>query len=108
MEEHILQFFAYQHLPEHLQAISKPFSEQADHIVKTIPRSPERTAGLRKLLEAKDCIVRAFLGENDTLECGGCGHKIWFRPAKEKKIIFCEACGTKIIIMSWQYKNKVD
>ncbi len=105
MEDHILQFFAYQHLPEHLQAISKPFSEQADHIVKTIPRSPERTAGLRKLLEAKDCIVRTFLGENETLECGGCGYKMWFKPTEEKKEILCDSCGIKIIICARQDKK---
>ena len=65
MQDHILQFFKYEHLPQHLQVISKPFCEQAQEIAKTIPRNPERTAGLRKLLEAKDCIVRAFLAKND-------------------------------------------
>lgn len=59
--EPMLQFFAYAHLPEHLQTISRPFGELAEHMVKTLPRNPERTAGLRKLLEAKDCAVRAQL-----------------------------------------------
>ena len=27
--EHIMQFFAYEHLPEHLQERSKPFAELA-------------------------------------------------------------------------------
>jgi hypothetical protein len=57
----MLQFFEYKHLPEHLQEISKPFGEMAQHICDTLPSNPERTAGLRKLLEAKDCIVRAKL-----------------------------------------------
>lgn len=61
MEEPLLQFFAYQHLPEHLQVISKPFGELANLIVETLPRNPERTVALRKLLEAKDCAVRAQL-----------------------------------------------
>lgn len=61
MNEYLLQFFAYQHLPTHLQAISKPFGELADQIVATLPRNPERTTALRKLLEAKDCAVRAQL-----------------------------------------------
>ncbi len=59
--EKMLQFFTYKHLPEHLQDISKPFSEMANNMVKVLPRNPERTAGLRKLLEAKDCAVRALL-----------------------------------------------
>lgn len=57
----MMQFFAYAHLPAHLQAISKPFGDLAQHIVDTLPSNPERTAGLRKLLEAKDCAVRAQL-----------------------------------------------
>ena len=28
-------------------------------MIETLPDSPELTAGLRKLLEAKDCMVRA-------------------------------------------------
>lgn len=63
MEDHIMQFFKYDHLPSELQAISKPFADGAQKIVKTIPRNPERTAGLRKLLETKDCIVRAYLAD---------------------------------------------
>ena len=61
MNEYLLQFFAYSHLPEKLQAISKPFGDLAAQIVETLPRNPERTAALRKLLEAKDCAVRAQL-----------------------------------------------
>lgn len=60
-KEYLLQFFAYSHLPEFLQAISKPFSMLADTIVTDLPRNPERTVALRKLLEAKDCAVRAKL-----------------------------------------------
>lgn len=59
--EPMLQFFQYAHLPEHLQVISKPFGELAEQIVTTVPRNPERTVALRKLLEAKDCAVRAQL-----------------------------------------------
>lgn len=55
------QFFAYSHLPAHLQAVSKPFGDLATQIVDTLPSNPERTAALRKLLEAKDCAVRALL-----------------------------------------------
>lgn len=59
--DRMLQFFAFAHLPPHLQAISQPFGELADKICETLPSNPERTAALRKLLEAKDCAVRALL-----------------------------------------------
>lgn len=61
MKDRMMQFFGYSHLPEHLQAVSKPFSELANLIVNTLPANPERTVALRKLLEAKDCAVRALL-----------------------------------------------
>lgn len=61
MTESILQFFAFAHLPPHLQAVSRPFSELAEKIVADLPRNPERTVALRKLLEAKDAAVRALL-----------------------------------------------
>jgi ATP-dependent Clp protease ATP-binding subunit ClpA len=60
-EEPLLQFFAYEHLPEHLREHSKPFGDLARRLVETLPRNPERTMALRKLLEAKDCAVRAKL-----------------------------------------------
>jgi hypothetical protein len=61
--EFIAQFFTYEHLPEHLRAVSKPFCDLAQHIVTTLPRNPERTVALRKLMEAKDCAVRALLAK---------------------------------------------
>lgn len=77
--EHILQFFAYSHLPPHLQLVSKPFCELAHAIVvgtdqpdevggrvtfgPPLPRNPERTIALRKLLEAKDAAVRALVAK---------------------------------------------
>lgn len=61
VNEHILQFFAFDHLPEHLKKVSMPFGVLADQIVNTLPRNPERTVALRKLLEAKDAAVRAAL-----------------------------------------------
>lgn len=61
MEEYLLQFFAFEHLPPHLQEISRSFAEQAKLIVEMCPRNPERTTALRKLLAAKDCAVRALV-----------------------------------------------
>jgi ferritin-like protein len=57
----LLQFFEYAHLPEHLQAVSKPFGDLAHHLDATLPSNAETTVALRKLLEAKDCAVRAVL-----------------------------------------------
>ena len=57
---HVLQYFKYEHLPEKLQVISKPFSELAS-MVADGPGNPETTVALRKLLEAKDAAVRAAL-----------------------------------------------
>lgn len=82
MTEHILQFFAYAHLPPHLQAVSKPFHDLACAIAlgqqpddsaagsiiigngAPLPRNPERTVALRKLLEAKDAAVRALVAKD--------------------------------------------
>ena len=60
-----MQFFAYAHLPEHLQVVSRPFGSMAEMIVATLPRNPERTVALRKLLEAKDAAVRALIFKAD-------------------------------------------
>lgn len=99
-EVEILQFFKYEHLPEHLQKVSKPFCEAANKIFElgigntevqnqlhnldadliegndfkdseelsifiqkirqAIHENSSKDA-LRKLLEAKDCAVRARL-----------------------------------------------
>ena len=57
----IMQFFTYSHLPEHLQDVSRPVAELAHLMDNMLPDGPEKTAGMRKLLEAKDCFVRAAL-----------------------------------------------
>lgn len=56
----VLKFFVYSHLPEHLQKVSKPFADLA-LLVASGPSNAEVTICLRKLLEAKDCAVRAQL-----------------------------------------------
>lgn len=63
MQEHIAQFFAWTHLPPELQEVSAPFQVLAKQIIDTLPRNPERTAALRKLLEAKDAAVRAKIAK---------------------------------------------
>jgi hypothetical protein len=85
--ETILQFFAYEHLPTHLQRVSKPFCELAHAIVEgdnglasgtltfgsPLPRNAERTVALRKLLESKDAAVRALLQKSPPLRTDGDG-----------------------------------
>lgn len=60
-EDYILRFFDYGHLPAHLQEVAMQFAVLAEWITGEIPRNPERTVALRKLLEAKDAAVRAKL-----------------------------------------------
>lgn len=58
----LLRFFKYEHLPEHLAAISKPFCELAlDMANNPDMAGPELAVALRKLLESKDAAVRARL-----------------------------------------------
>lgn len=61
----ILQYFGYSHLPFPLQEISSAFCSLAAFLVDATPRSAERSAGLRKLLEAKDCAVRSSVGSGE-------------------------------------------
>lgn len=61
MSSPIMKYFAYEHLPERLQIVSKPLGDLARAMDESLPDGPEKSAGLRKLLEAKDCLVRAAL-----------------------------------------------
>jgi hypothetical protein len=52
-DEPLLQFFVYEHLKAELREVSKPFGILARHLVSILPRNPERSVALRKVLEAK-------------------------------------------------------
>lgn len=54
----IMKYFKYEHLPEHLQAVSAQVCECARRLDEILPAGPEKEMCLRKLLEAKDCAVR--------------------------------------------------
>lgn len=79
----IMKYFAYAHLPAKLQEVSKPIGELAQQMDAQLPNGPEKSAGLRKLLEAKDCLVRAalpvlafvlaLLFASDASACDRCG-----------------------------------
>jgi len=58
----ISRFFDYEHLSrQDLRGISKQCHDLAAAMIEALPDGPELTVGLRKLLEAKDCFVRAAL-----------------------------------------------
>lgn len=62
---HIARFFRYDHLPEPQATISQYSAALAEAMIQELPDGPELTTGLRKLLEAKDCFVRASLGDDE-------------------------------------------
>lgn len=57
-QDDVARFFMYSHLPPNLQEVSKQFHALAKWIVETLPRCPQRTIALNKLLECKDAAVR--------------------------------------------------
>lgn len=58
----IMEHFSYEHLePGHHRELSMAFCKLAERIDRELPGSAEKSAGLRKLLEGKDCVVRAAL-----------------------------------------------
>lgn len=62
--ENLLTFFAYDHLPPDLQAVAMRFHALAHDMANDLDdstRGAEVVIGLRKLLEAKDCFVRAAM-----------------------------------------------
>jgi hypothetical protein len=60
--QHTIQFFQADHLPEGpLRDVCMVCAGHAHVMIEMIPDGPELSAGLRKLLEAKDCFVRAAL-----------------------------------------------
>jgi hypothetical protein len=57
--DHIAQFLIGDHPTPHCPNIHAQFAHIATYIIENIPRNPERTTALRKLLEAKDAAMRA-------------------------------------------------
>lgn len=65
MKNHLMQFFEYSHLPEHLQAVSKPFGELAAQI-----DLPCR-ATQRRRLRCGSCSKQRLRGSFSVIQ--GCG-----------------------------------
>lgn len=59
----IVRYFEAGHLPERLRDISEPIGDLARSLDAALPDGAEKSTGLRKLLEAKDCFVRAALDQ---------------------------------------------
>lgn len=62
---HLIGYFTWGHLPPRLQEFSRPCADLAEGMARSLPDGPELTAGLRKLLEAKDCFIRAALNAQE-------------------------------------------
>lgn len=80
----ILRFFHYAHLPAALQTVSRPFCDLAAHIVETLPMNAERSTALRKLLEAKDCAVRANVEKAGVGSSVASGNSFYARLVAER------------------------
>lgn len=61
MPSNVFQFFSYEHLSGNLREVSQAVAELAEKMETELPDGAEKSAGMRKLLEAKDCFVRASL-----------------------------------------------
>lgn len=61
-KDRMLQWFATAHIgPPEIKAIITSYAQLAHHFCDEIPPGPERTVALRKLVESKDCMVRAYI-----------------------------------------------
>ena len=59
---HVMSFFTWDHLTDpDLRNLSREVCDLASLMYNQISDNPELTKGLRKLLEAKDCFIRAAI-----------------------------------------------
>ena len=68
----LLKWFDHEHLPADLRLVVQPIKELAEQMDRTLNESAEKTVGLRKLMEAKDCLVRARI--EDRAQCQAHDH----------------------------------
>lgn len=61
MSSTTIKYFKYEHLKPKLQDVCKPIAVLANLMENELFDGPEKSAGMRKLLEAKDCFVRSAL-----------------------------------------------
>jgi len=64
--QQILRWFDYGHLPTGKpRTVSCHLAGVAMELAESLQDGPELTAGLRKLLEAKDCMVRQAIADSE-------------------------------------------
>lgn len=63
----VLQYFHFEHLKGNLRDVSFQFANMALELATRLPKNPQRTIALNKLLEAKDASVRSALGRLDLM-----------------------------------------
>lgn len=61
----LLKWLRHEHLPPHLQAVVVPIDALAREMDTALAEGAEKTAGMRKLVEAKDCFVRARIEQDE-------------------------------------------
>ena len=59
MPTNVDQFFGFEHLSEDLQELAQPIAALAKLMDESLPDCAEKSTGMRKLLEAQDCFLRA-------------------------------------------------
>lgn len=60
--QRVMRWFSHDHLPAGpVRQVSQDVGSLAQAMEDLLPDGPEKTTGLRKLLEAKDCLVRAAI-----------------------------------------------
>jgi hypothetical protein len=64
----VARWFDFDHLNGHLRIVSQQIAAVAQNMVDDIPDDPQLVLGLQKLVEAKDCFVRAALAGMAELE----------------------------------------
>ena len=74
MRDSALQYFKYSHLVPGLQHTSRRCAELANEMEATLPVCSQKELGLQRLLEAKDCFVRARMLNADDDEAPMLGH----------------------------------
>jgi hypothetical protein len=59
-DDAVLVFFRFDDLPVAMGEISRAYAELARKIQDEVPVGPERAEALWKLLESRDCVLRAI------------------------------------------------
>lgn len=62
----IMRWFQSAHLPDHLAKVSQSCQDLAEKMDVQLGAGEEKSEGLRKLLEAKDCFVRQAIRDKES------------------------------------------